>query len=386
MTWVTDQIEETTKVEKHLHIVCFDVPYPLDYGGVFDPFCIIKTLHELGIHIHLHCFEYGRGRQQELEKYCVDVNYYARNEGHKGFSTKIPYIVSSRSSNELLENLQRDQYPVFLEAVHCTYPLYAGALKNRKVILRLHNVEYLYYRHLFYHERSWLKKAYFFNESRLLKQYERKLANQATILALSEKDIDLYKLKFHAPDISYLPIFIPFQQVAGKEGLGTYCLYHGNLSVAENEKAAGWLLEHVFDKVKFPFVIAGKNPSSRLQRLAELNAQACLIPNPDDQEMKDLIAKAQINILPSFNDTGIKLKLLNALYNGRHCIVNEAAIHQTGLEPACYIGTNAKAFQHIIVQLYNHPFGEEEISLRKKLLGTQFSNRKNAQQLIELIW
>lgn len=380
------QTGQKTKVEKHLHIVCFDVPYPLNYGGVFDPFCMIQTMHEMGIHLHLHCFEYGRGQQLELEKYCVEVNYYPRNQGHKGFSTEIPYIVSSRSSKTLLENLQQDRYPVLLEGIHCTYPLYAGALENRRVILRLHNVEYKYYHHLFHHEKSWLKKAYFYNESRLLKQYERKLANQATILAMSEKDVDLYKQKFQARSISYLPVFTPFQQVTSMEGLGTYCLYHGNLSVAENEKAAIWLLENVFDKLDLPFVIAGKNPSARLQRIAELNVQSCVIENPDDQEMKDLIRRAQINILPSFNDTGIKLKLLNALYNGRHCIVNEAAIHQTGLEPACHIGTNAEAFQHIIVQLYNHAFGEEEITLRTKLLGARFSNRKNCKQLIELIW
>ena len=49
--------------EKHLHIVCLDVPYPVDYGGVFDLFYKIKALSEAGVKIHLHCFEYGRGQQ-----------------------------------------------------------------------------------------------------------------------------------------------------------------------------------------------------------------------------------------------------------------------------------------------------------------------------------
>jgi len=34
---------------------------------VFDLFYKIKTLHKLGIKIHLHCFEYGRGEQDELK-------------------------------------------------------------------------------------------------------------------------------------------------------------------------------------------------------------------------------------------------------------------------------------------------------------------------------
>ena len=373
-------------MEKHLHIVCLDVPYPLDYGGVFDLFCKIQTLHELDIKIHLHCFEYGRGHQPELEKYCASVIYYPRNQGHKGFSTDIPYIVSSRSSKELLENLQKDDFPVLLEGIHCTYPLYAGVLKNRKVILRLHNVEYEYYHHLCNHEKSLFKKAYYYNESRMLKQYEKSIANQAYVVAVSEKDVNTYKDEFQAKQISYLPVFIPFQDVETHEGLGTYCLYHGNLSITENEKAAVWLLENVFDKLKLPFVIAGKNPSSRLQRLTELNNHACLIENPQEEEMKDLIRKAQVNILPSFNDTGIKLKLLHALYNGRHCIVNEAAIHQTGLELTCHTATNAEEFQDAVLQLFDHPFSEEEIILRKELLYAHFSNLKNGIKLTELIW
>jgi hypothetical protein len=362
------------------------VPYPVDYGGVFDLFWKIKTLHQLGVNIHLHCFEYGRKEQPELEKYCVELNYYHRNEGHKGFSTTIPYIVSSRASAALIENLEKDDYPILLEGVHCTYPLYCDKLKNRTVVLRLHNVEYDYYHHLCRHESSLIKKAYFFNESRLLKSYEEKIANKVKILAVSQKDADTYKETFHAKDVSYLPVFIPYQEVNAAEGLGTYCLYQGNLSIAENEKAAIWLIEKVFDHVKIPFVIAGKNPSSRLTRLAGSRCQICIIANPGEEEMKDLIAKAQVNILPSFNATGIKLKLLNALFNGRHCVVNEATVNETGLESACHIATTAAAFREVIVQLYRSYFGDEEIRLRKKMLLNMFNNEKNGKLLMKEIW
>ena len=63
-----------------------------------------------------------------------------------------------------------------------------------------------------------------------------------------------------------------------------------------------------------------------LAKAVEANAHACLLANPAEDEMRDLLAKAQINVLPSFNETGIKLKLLNSLYNGRHCVVNDAAV------------------------------------------------------------
>ena len=78
--------------------------------------------------------------------------------------------------------------------------------------------------------------------------------------------------------------------------------------------------------------------------------------------------------------------MINALYNGRHCVVNDEAVEGSGLEDACHIGTTSKAIASIITQLYHHPFGEEEINLRKKLLGKIFNNKANAQQLIRLIW
>ena len=74
-------------MSKTLHIICHDVPWPADYGGVVDLFYKIKALHEEGIKIKLHCFDYGRGKQNELNKYCEEVNYYERARGWKGSFT-----------------------------------------------------------------------------------------------------------------------------------------------------------------------------------------------------------------------------------------------------------------------------------------------------------
>lgn len=373
-------------MEKYLHIVCHDVPYPLDYGGVFDLFCKLKALQEEGVRILLHCFDYGRGRQPELNRYCEEVYYYHRNEGHKGFSTHLPYIVCSRSAQALTDNLLKDNHPILLEGIHCSYIVNCSQFAGRKMILRLHNVEFEYYRQLYRHCSSLLRKAYFYNESRMLKQYEKKLANKLPIVAVSPKDVDTYQKVFNARQINYLPVFVPWDSVKSLEGMGTYCLYHGNLSVAENEKAAIWLLENVFNDVKVPFVIAGKNPSARLEKAAHERTHTCLVGNPAEDEMKDLIAKAQINILPSFNETGIKLKLLNALFNGRHCVVNDAAIENTGLESACHIGSNATSLKEIVIQLYHLPFAPEDKKIREAVLGSTFNNKANARKLSSLIW
>lgn len=372
--------------KKSIHIICHDVPWPPDYGGVVDLFYKLKYLHEAGISIRLHCFDYGRGRHSELNQYCEEVHYYERKMGWKAVSLRLPYIVKSRENELLLENLLKDDDPVLMEGIHCTAFLKALIERDRKVYLRLHNVEFLYYSQLFRREKNLFKKFYFLNESMFLRQYERKLPDDLPVISVSPGDVIFYKEELDKPKTSYLPVFIPWQEIRSPKGLGEYCLYHGNLSVSENEKAAAWLLEKVFSLANVPFVIAGKNPSSRLIRKVAKNKRARLMINPTEAEMNDLISNAQLHILPSFNTTGIKLKLINALFNGRHCVVNEAAVEGTGLQDACHIGTSSNAFASIITQLYHHPFGEEEITLRKKLLLQIFNNKENAQRLIQLIW
>jgi hypothetical protein len=372
--------------DKNLHIVCLDVPYPVDYGGVFDLYHKIRALHEAGIRIHLHCFEYGRGEQPELNNYCAEVNYYSRREGHKGFSHRLPYIVCSRSNPALLENLLKDDYPILLEGIHCTYLLNDPRFSERKIVLRLHNVEYQYYRQLYHCEKSLLKKIYYRHESNMLRQYEKSIANRVQILTVSEKDAELYRTEFGAQRVATLPVFLPFGEVRSKEGTGCFCLYHGNLSVAENEQVVVWLLKEVFGALKIPLIVTGKNPSARLSRLIANYQHACLIPNPSDQEIQDLIVKAQINIVPSFNCTGVKLKLLNALFNGRHCIVNDMAVRSTGLEVACHIANDAGAIGEMVRELYRQPFTADDVTLRKGLLDRQFDNAENARRLIQWIW
>lgn len=373
-------------MSKHLHIISLDVPYPVDYGGVFDLFYKLKSLHEAGIQIHLHCFEYGRGEQAELNKYCHEVFYYPRREGHKGISHKLPYIVASRVNEDLFIRLLKDDYPILMEGIHCSYLLKDPRFENRKTFLRLHNVEYRYYQQLAKTTPGLFKKIYFKRESRLLNKYEESIANKTTIITVSEQDAAVYRKEFLAKRVMNLPVFLPFNTIQPREGIGCFCLYHGNLSVAENEKAAIWLLKEVFHDLKVPFVVAGKNPSSRLEKIAANTKEACVVSNPSWEEMQDMIGKAQINILPSFNNTGIKLKLLNVLYNGRHCITNEATVAGSGMQAACHVGTNANALKSIVTQLYHQPLGEEEVRLRKNLLEAEYNNKRNAERLITWIW
>lgn len=371
--------------EKHLHIICLDVPYPVDHGGFFDLFYKLPVLQQAGVRIHLHCFEYGRGEQPELNKYCEAVHYYPRRTGLAGFSRKLPYIVSSRQNKELLQRLLKDDHPILMEGIHCTWPLHDARFEGRKMFVRLHNVEYEYYEQLSKTERSPAKKLYYVHESRLLKNYEKSIAGKAVFIAVAEKDAATYRDNFNA-NVMYLPVFVPWKELEAVAGQGQFCLYHGNLSVAENERAATWLLQEVFSELKVPFVIAGRNPSRRLEQLIHQSEHACLAANPGTDEMQDLIKKAHINILPAFNTTGVKLKLLNALFAGRHCITNQQAVEGTGLESCCHIAGTSTEIKQGITKLLQQEFTAAMIAERAAVLARIYNNEENRRKLTGLIW
>ncbi|MBK9336053.1 MAG: hypothetical protein IPM98_05510 [Lewinellaceae bacterium] len=83
----------------HLHVVSFDIPYPANYGGVIVIYNQIKALHQLGVKVILHCFQYGnRTEQGILEKYCHEVNYYPRSRSVWYQIGLLPFIMRTRKT------------------------------------------------------------------------------------------------------------------------------------------------------------------------------------------------------------------------------------------------------------------------------------------------
>lgn len=376
-------------MDKHLNIVCLDTPWPADYGGAIDMMNRIRVFNQMGIRIHLHYFSYNeRGTPNELNKFCESIHVYPREKMRAAQAFRLPYIVASRINQELIATLQQNEYPLLLEGVHCTGILPHIDIQHRKVVVRMHNDESIYYRELARVEKGIMKKLYFNTESRLLKKYMQQLPAQCTYACVSKEDAYIFRSEYGLSDSIFIPTFPSWQKVTAEEGQGNFCLYHGNLSVPENEKAALWLLTNVFTKTRTPFIIAGKKPSKRLLKHAELCQHTCLVADPSETEMNDLVRKAHINVLPCFNQkiTGIRLKLLHALFEGRHCVVNEPMVAGTGLHEACHIASGANAFASVILQLYHQPYTREETVLRKELLGSTYDNERNARQLTQLLW
>lgn len=349
----------------------------------------IRSIHHLGIRIHLHYFSHsGKCTPCELNQLCETMHVYEKEKPGSGFSPHLPQIISSRVNRELVERLQQDLHPILLEGIHCTGILQELDTKARKIVVRMYADETAHQKELARAEHSFLKKLYFYNQSRLLKKYSHHLPDDCMYACISEKDVQVLKNDYHLSRVELLPPFPAWQTVSGQEGQGNFCLYHGNLSLPENEAAVAWLICKVFTQARVPFIVAGRKPTKKLQKIAGLCQHTCLVANPSDKEMNDLVRKAHIHTLPCFSQgaPGIRFKLLHALLEGRHCVANEPMVAGTGLEDACHIGSNANAFASIILQLHHHPFTREEVILRQQLLGQTYNNEKNALRLSQWLW
>ena len=367
-----------------LHIISFNIPYPPDYGGVMDVFYKIKALHDLGVKIKLHCFEYGRKEAEPLRFVCDEVYYYKRDQSIIDFTSKTPYIVKTRKSDELFQRLLQDQDPILFEGLHTCYYLDHEELKDRVKAVRMHNVEWDYYRHLSKSESGMWRRFYFYTESIKLKNFEKILKTADHLLPISRNDYDYLNKNYQ--NVTYLPAFHPNEEVISLAGKGDYILYHGNLSVVENNQSALFLASKVFHDSDLKLIIAGSDPSAMLIEAVKNNHNIELRINPGEVEMMRLIRHAHINILPTFQNTGTKLKLLNALFNGRFVLANAAMVENTGLEELCMIRETAEEMNAALHELNHQTFEPEEIEKRKKVLGEHYSNIHNAEKMLPLLY
>ena len=203
------------------------------------------------------------------------------------------------------------------------------------------------------------------------------------LLSISPNDTDYFHSRYK--NAKYLPAFHSGEEVTAKIGRGDFALYHGNLGVGENNEASLYLID-IFSKLDYPLVLAGSDPSKELIKKVSQSKNVSLSCNISFTEMEHLIADAHINILPTFQPTGIKLKLLSALYKGRFCVVNKYMVQNTGLEEACYEANTPAKFRKLVIELMGQEFKFADLELRNKVLLDKFNNLGNAEKLVDLVF
>lgn len=368
-------------MSRALQIISFTIPWPADYGGVIDIYYRLLALKDAGIEIDLHCFEYNRKPAELLKKICRNVFYYPRSGYFDAPFSGLPYIIRSRNHIDLEKRIRTSGAPVLMEGLHSTSLLQDVMIAERSFV-RIHNIEHEYYSKLSKAESSLFRKIYLKREAARLAHYEPVLNKAAGLACISSSETNYYSGKFGGKAF-HLPAFHPYSSADVPGGKGEYVLYHGNLAIAENHKAALFLLRSVCVQPDFPLIIAGRSPRKSLLKEAAKHSNVKIIADPGESEMEQLIRDAHVHALPTFQETGVKLKLLAALFRGRFVVTNSAMTSGTGLETLCERADSGHEFHTVIRQLMEKEVSQDMQQKRNAILSDKYNNNRNAQILIQ---
>ncbi|MBL7897343.1 MAG: hypothetical protein JNJ99_02325 [Crocinitomicaceae bacterium] len=102
--------------------------------------------------------------------------------------------------------------------------------------------------------------------------------------------------------------------------------------------------------------------------------------------MDSLIQYAHIHLLVTFQQTGVKLKLLHALDNGKHVIINSKMDDGGLFSDMCHIKDDPAEIAKKIEELMKTDFTETLQKERKTQFDSLFNNDRNALRLVEEIF
>lgn len=364
--------------EKKLHIICFDNPYPASYGGVIDVFYKIKALHQLGVKINLHCFVDQIPKDTSVLKSLTENCYfYKRNKSVRNFFSKKPFSVASRKHNMLVKNLNKDGADILFEGLQSTAVLRARCFKDRNLYLRLHNLENNYYKGLLHSETNLLKKLLFYIEARKYNYYLKNLAEFCCVFTLSAFETSAVNNLYN--NAEYIPVFHGNLNLSEISEFGEYAFYNGDLRISDNKKAVDFLID-VFQTVEnYPLIVASSLENSSLQKRCEELKNVKYVVIKDNDHLSKLSQNAHINVMLSFQESGTKLKAVNALFQSRHCIINANMLDDVQLRSLCTVVETKNEYVAAIENLKNTPFKDSD---RRNLVLTRVLNdNQNAQKM-----
>lgn len=368
----------------HLHIVTSDFPNGVDNPQLSDAFFLIKALFQQKINIHLHSFVLlNEEPSVQLSELCSSISFYHRDKSNISFKADLPYHVSTRSSKKLIEKLNEDDFPILFMGLSSSYPLYGNQLKSdRKFAVRLNKNEAVYYQQLAALVPWKGKKAHYQVEAWRMKNYLKKLVAKKVSFFISSIQIVQGIKPQKVSQFNPVALFTGMPPMFHQPGNGHFCLFYGRLSDEETSYAAFWLLEHVFNTLEIPFVIAGSSPSSHLENAAHVRQHTCLVSNPGEKEMQDLIKKAQVVLSPAFIQQEEDDHLLQALALGKHVLVNPKGSRKTDAISHCHLAQSPEEFIEKTKTLFETPLSEEEKYARQHLLNAKFQDEQSLEKLI----
>lgn len=318
---------------KNILFLTTQLPYPPISGGTIKSFHYIRHLGYRG-NLHLACLLKNNDDQNEgaLQQKVTIASYFSlKHEVERnGLNLLKSYLISSsfnsfRNKSEQFKTQVREMSKSMDAIIVDHYEMFQYIPKNYdgKIVFHSHNAEFMLWERMASLEKNIIKKALLYAESFRVKKLERKIIEKSDVVYATPNDISVYK-KSGIESLNFATTYhlgndkmldLPNLEFRKSEKA---IMFIGTLSWEPNIHGVLWFIQSVLPELKKAhpdiviYIIGGKID----KRLLHYSQYENLVFTGFVDDVEEYYKKARLSFVPLQFGSGMKVKVLEAMYRG----------------------------------------------------------------------
>lgn len=344
-----------------------ELPYPTNSGGRIYTWERLKQLSKKKNNIYL----YALTEKDEfvdldiLSQVCTEVNVYDREKSYVKAILNIskPYSVISRFSKKMFYDIKNKIEQLNIDLIIIDMPemlMNCPFNNNISKVITQHNIEYELFRSIYKNSKSYFRRIIYYFEYIKMKKFEEKFYNSDAIHGctfISNKELRRFTNKFHNLKAICITQGYDINNIYNlkiiNKNVKNNIIFTGKMDYEPNIQAVNWFCKDILPLIKnkindVKFYIVGKNPTNQVKSL-ENNS---VIVTGKVENMKEYFNKTNLSVIPLKSGGGVKIKLFEALGNGKIVVSTSKGIE----------GTNFKNNEHVLIRNRANEFAKACIS------------------------
>jgi glycosyltransferase involved in cell wall biosynthesis len=325
-----------------------ELPYPANSGGRIYTWERLKQLKKYDNKIFLFSIKDKDEfvNYAELRKVCFNINMYNRPNKYINGLTNLfkPYSVISRYDKNMHNDIRNLIKKNEIDLIIIDIPemlLNCPVNNNIPKVLTQHNIEYKVFQNIAKNSKNIIKKVIFKFEYIKMKKFENKIYSSNFLdgyTFISQNDMAEFKTSY--PNNNCICIPQGYEIKKGNNKLSEtnimntqkqkVIVFTGKMDYEPNAQAVKWFCNDIFPIIKesirnIKFYIVGKNPKKEVLNLATQD----IIVTGEVKDTKEYIQMADLFVIPLLSGGGVKIKLFEALGNGKVVVTTDKGVEGT---------------------------------------------------------
>ncbi len=257
-------------------------------------------------------------------------------------------------------------------------------------VLFQHNVEALIWKRHYEVQRNIFKKAYFFEQWRKTRNYEKKACGRFDqVIAVSKEDREMIEREYVLRKVSDIPTgvdteyFVSSRQVAPERN---HLVFTGSMDWLPNDDAMRFFAEAIFPRIRHAvpdarLTVVGRNPLPRLVEMSRQDPFIKVVGRVDD--VRPYMERASVYVIPLRIGGGTRLKVYEAMAMGMPIVSTRVGAEGLSVRDREHLllADSPEDFATCVIQLLSNGEEAQALGLRAAATArTEFGWKRVAEQ------